>query len=488
MSGELILPCQSGQLGKGALGYMQLGVGPTPIGNLSLPYDLGSKVWVEIYTPEFVMAGIVGDYESLTWVENWYDFHTFELAINSGKINVGAFVAKGLIRFYVDGVEHIGRIEGIKRVLKARGDETHTISGRGIEMILAERLCDKDTATGDGYNALGDTVIAGITFTFAASTTVTASANCKAQVSVGYHLYNSTNDAATSAVKVSAISSDGLTLTLESAYGGTAGSGKAGSVIGLPGETALRTCVYDECIAPSNSSRIVPGLSLVTDSKRGAVVARTLRFDRLSDVMFGICKETGLSFRFTHTTAGMHFTLTVLQGTDVSSTVVLSTDRGNVREIEYFENLLEYKNAVKVLGSGDAASRTTRWVWSGTTEPAGWDRFETSYDASDCITDAALDSKGTSILAELADTTTLDVEYLQTPNPSHILGTHFKLGDIITVDYVTAGIAVVSRITSIESSWAREGKTIKLTIGKKRPDFIDIYKYDKRAASAQKRR
>ena len=143
--GEPILPYQSGVLGYGVLGYMTLGEPYTPLGDLTQAYDLGSKIWVEIYTPAFVMAGVVGDYEALRWTDNWYDFNTWELSINSSKVNVSAFESEGLMRFVSDGVEHIDWIEGIKRVLKPRGEETHTVSGRGIEAIFAQRYCIKDT-------------------------------------------------------------------------------------------------------------------------------------------------------------------------------------------------------------------------------------------------------------------------------------------------------------------------------------------------------
>lgn len=249
----------------------------------------------------------------------------------------------------------------------------------------------------------------------------------------------------------------------------------------------MRTIVNDECISASNAQRIVVGLSLTTDSKRGAITARTLRFDRVSDVLDSIGKETGLSYNLVHSGAGMVFTFTVLQGTDVSSTVVLSTDYGNVKEIEYYENLLEYKNVVYAAGTGDAAARVVRSVYTGT-EPSSWTRRETLYDASDCTTDAALDSKGLENLAELVETITLDVQYLQTSNPTYVLGTHFKLGDIITVDYVSAGIKKVARVTTIETNWIRTGKSIKFTVGKKKPDFVSLYKYHKKANSAQKRR
>jgi len=485
---EPILPYQSGVLGEGVLGSMQLGVSYTPLADLIKPYDLGEKVWVEIYTPTFIFAGVVGDYESLTWTENWYDFHSFELAINSEKINVSAFEEAGIIRFELDGVEHIGWIDDIQQVLEERGEATHTVTGRSIEAIFAQYPCMVDTDTGDGYNACGDTEITGITFTFAASTTVTASASCLSQLSAGYYLYNSTNDAATAAAKIASISTDGLTITLASAYAGTAGSGKAGSVIGQPGETAMRTYVDAECISTSDTAARLTGLTLAADSKRGSVVARTIRFDKLNEVLYGIGKETGLSFRLAHPSTGMNFTFTVLQGTDVSATVQLSVDYGNVKTLNYLRSVAEHKNLIYVGGTGDGATRIVRKVWAtGTAEPSGWSRRATFSDASDCTTAAALDSKGAEILVDLEKVTTLEAEYLQTKNPTYTLGTHFKLGDIITAIYPNE-VAIVARLVSISTTIERAGKTIKLTIGKKRPDFVDIYNFDKKANGAQKRR
>lgn len=75
-------------------------------------------------------------------------------------------------------------------------------------------------------------VISTITFTFAAGTTVTASADCIAQgVAVGMMIYNSSDDDASDAKLITDISSDGLTITLDEAYAGTAGAGKTGTAI-----------------------------------------------------------------------------------------------------------------------------------------------------------------------------------------------------------------------------------------------------------------
>ena len=80
------------------------------------------------------------------------------------------------------------------------------------------------------HECYGLGAVAGLTFTFAASTSVTASADCSALLKVGQYIYNSTDDAATSALKITEISSDGLTVTLASAYAGTAGAAKVATI------------------------------------------------------------------------------------------------------------------------------------------------------------------------------------------------------------------------------------------------------------------
>ena len=80
------------------------------------------------------------------------------------------------------------------------------------------------------HECYGLGAVAGLTFTFAASRTVTASGDCSALLKVGQYIYNSTDDAAASAKKITEISSDGLTITLEFAYAGTAGAAKAATI------------------------------------------------------------------------------------------------------------------------------------------------------------------------------------------------------------------------------------------------------------------
>ena len=73
-------------------------------------------------------------------------------------------------------------------------------------------------------------VVPVLTFTFAASNTVIASASCLTTLSIGMYIWNSTNDTNTSSLRITNISADGLTITLSAAYAGTIGAGKTATI------------------------------------------------------------------------------------------------------------------------------------------------------------------------------------------------------------------------------------------------------------------
>ncbi len=75
------------------------------------------------------------------------------------------------------------------------------------------------------------------TFTFAASDTVTATNDVSLEVRPGEKIFNSTDDANTDAKVVSAVSADGLTITLAEAYAGTTGAAKEAKLAAITGST-----------------------------------------------------------------------------------------------------------------------------------------------------------------------------------------------------------------------------------------------------------
>ena len=118
-----------------------------------------------------------------------------------------------------------------------------------------------------------------------------------------------------------------------------------------------------------------------------------------------------------------------------------------------------------VAGQGEAADREI--VEVGTA--AGWDRREVFVDARDLDATDALIARGGEKLAEVGETTTLEVEYI--PTPTYRYGIDFDLGDIVSAEY--PGIATMeARIVTVTEQYP-SGRIV-LGLGKEWPDLISL--------------
>jgi hypothetical protein len=114
------------------------------------------------------------------------------------------------------------------------------------------------------------------------------------------------------------------------------------------GETAMRAYIDKECISATDTNRNITGLTLeLIDLERGIDVNYSARFNILSDVLTDICKATGLSYRLVWS-GGLNFVFTVYEGTDVSASVVISPEFGNVAAFQYLDSILERCNIPKL--------------------------------------------------------------------------------------------------------------------------------------------
>jgi hypothetical protein len=99
--------------------------------------------------------GRVNSYSSLKWKHNWYDTDTFEIVVNRYKNGVDLLVNSGFIGYASPlGGYNIGCVDRVEKPLGPAGksSEMWTITGRGIESILSNRLCISQWAVGDGYD------------------------------------------------------------------------------------------------------------------------------------------------------------------------------------------------------------------------------------------------------------------------------------------------------------------------------------------------
>jgi len=232
------------------------------------------------------------------------------------------------------------------------------------------------------------------------------------------------------------------------------------------GETAMRHYVDVNAVNPTDPDRAIPGLVLApVDQGRGSSVTVSARFQALPDLLEQIALQSGLGWEIGYDFTGQQFVFTVLDGVDRSAEVLLSPRLGNCLVSGYRACLSDAPTLAVVAGQGEAADREIVEVGAA----AGWDRREVFVDARDLDATDALIARGEEKLAEVGETTTLEVEYI--PTPTYRYGIDFDLGDIVSAEY--PGIATMeARIVTVTEQYP-SGRIV-LGLGKEWPDLISL--------------
>jgi hypothetical protein len=238
-----------------------------------------------------------------------------------------------------------------------------------------------------------------------------------------------------------------------------------------PAETVMRHYVDANAINPADYTRIVPFLSLApTNAERGGTTKQSARFDVLADLLESICAASGLGYRGRWSWDDRRLYFEVIEGVDRSDSVKLSPALGNCTIKGYHESTNLAPSVAVVAGQGEAADRMV--VDVGTVDGLiGLARRERFVDARDLTTEADLRQRGAEKLAEDGDTTTLEIEYIQTA--MYRYGEDFDIGDVVHVEYPDIA-AMDARIVEIVEEYAREGERLTLVLGTEWPDLTGV--------------
>jgi hypothetical protein len=238
-----------------------------------------------------------------------------------------------------------------------------------------------------------------------------------------------------------------------------------------PAETVMRHYVDANAINPADYTRIVPFLSLApVDGGRGGTTKQSARFDVLTDLLESICAASGLGYRGRWSWDDRRLYFEVIEGVDRSDSVKLSPALGNCTIKGYNESTNLAPSVAVVAGQGEAADRMVVDVGKEV-GLCGLARRERFIDARDLTTEADLRQRGAEKLAEDGDTTTLEIEYIQTA--MYRYGEDFDLGDIVHVEYPDIA-AMDARIVEIVEEYAREGERLTLVLGTEWPDLTGV--------------
>jgi hypothetical protein len=236
-------------------------------------------------------------------------------------------------------------------------------------------------------------------------------------------------------------------------------------------ETVIRHYVDVNTINPADPTRIVPFLVLApTDEGRGGTTSQKARFDVLADLLESICAASGLGYRGRWSWDDWRLVFEVVQGIDRTDSVILSPALGNCTITGYNESTSLAPSVAVVAGQGEAAARAVADVGTGD-GLIGFARRERFVDARDLAAAAELEQRGMEKLAEDGDTTTLEIEYIQTA--AYQYGDDFDIGDVVHVEYPDIA-AMDARIVEIVEEYAREGERLTLVLGTEWPDLTGV--------------
>lgn len=388
------------------------------------PTPVKKTYQISVYDSVMARTGIVDDFEYFEWIRNWYTPDTWEIRINRNKANSALFLASRSLA--ADGSWNYG---GFISIDLPPGQHIGMIEDIQLSLTKEGKKTEQYVITGRGVR--------------------------------------------------------GVLATRIARYGTDAGTGYDVQTAAIA-ETAMRHYVDKNCI-DATANRPITGLTLYpSDLLRGGTIDHEARFEDIDTVLESIGLKSGLSYGVLWTESGLNFVFVVNEGVDRSASVTLSTGFGNVEEYNYLDSILKKKNLVYMGGTGTGASRVVQEAYAGVAEPSGWNRREAFVDASDCATTDELTSRGTEILEELAESTSLEVQYQE--GGSFVLGTDFDLGDTISVVYPGI-VSIVSRmITMTEIISPEYGLKRTLGVGKTYPDLKSVVKDIKKATSAEVRK
>ena len=164
-------------------------------------------------------------YQSTTWSD---------AAGNGGDISASEITSASSQNIFPN-ITDAERTSGVTKYKKIFLKNLNTDAYNNVHAWIYANTPDTQTAVtivaGGKVSTQGtDTAVGTLTFTFAASTSVIASADCHQYLAVGELIWNSTDDTNTKKQAITVISADGLTITIGGSYAGTTGAGKAATV------------------------------------------------------------------------------------------------------------------------------------------------------------------------------------------------------------------------------------------------------------------
>jgi hypothetical protein len=224
-----------------------------------------------------------------------------------------------------------------------------------------------------------------------------------------------------------------------------------------PAETIAKTLVAynagDDATVANGRVRegAIAGLNVEANAAGGNALDWYCAWDNLLESLQGLAAVGGGDFELGQVgdAAAWEFRWHAGQlGADRTATVRFALEWGNMAAPQYEDDRMDEKDVVAVLGQGEGTERTV------VIRTAGDAAVETTADARNEATMAALSAVGDRRLAEGARRQTFEFDAMQTP--ACLYGKHYFVGDLVTARY--GGIVELTRkVVAVTVSMGEDG-------------------------------
>lgn len=243
-------------------------------------------------------------------------------------------------------------------------------------------------------------------------------------------------------------------------------------------EELMRKMVYEQVVAPADSSRRMEQIVLGEYHGYGAEMEKQVTYDNLQESLTDISKTSELGYRLRLDYNAKKLVFEVYKGTDRTAgsaePCIFTRDYGNVYTQEYSEDDSNYRNVCLVGGTGEDTNRITTVAG----QASGLDRYEMFYSASGMSDDGItrqeyvnqLDQKGKEKLASYYIAKAFESKI----NKSRAM--KFALGDYVTCTDKEWNVTVNTQIKAIEKGLSKTEESFVVTFGNDAPTLIALIK------------
>lgn len=263
-------------------------------------------------------------------------------------------------------------------------------------------------------------------------------------------------------------------------------------ILNTTAEIAMRTVVNKNCIAPTDSNRVINNLILGNLNNFTGNVNYQVSYKNLADEIENLSNVSDLGHRVKFDISNKKLVFDVYKGLDrsinqsINPRCIFSKEFENILEQEYVDSLNNYRNVCLVGGVGEGTARKMAIVGTET----GLDRFEifndqkslsntidnngTTTTMSDTDYNNLLINEGNKTLAETKEIQTFDSKINLNSNLKYKID--FDLGDIVTCVSMKWNLTLDTRITEIEEVYEEQGQQINVVFGNNIPTLLDKIK------------